>query len=55
MAARTYYQFSVDYLEALHDLRRAEVEIRGLLLTDGLAEPPGPTPQGHLEATPRPR
>ena len=55
VAARTYYQFSVDYLEALHDLRRAEVEIRGLLLVDGLTAPPGLTPQGHLEALPRPR
>jgi hypothetical protein len=54
-ASRTYIQFSVEYLEALHHLRRAEVEIRGLLLTDGLNEPPRPTPLGHLEAVPRPR
>src|SRR5262249_6482587 len=55
VAARTYFQFSVEYLEALHDLRRAEAEIKGLLLADGLSEPPGPTPQGHIEAVPRPR
>ena len=55
VAARNYAEFTVDYLEALHDLRRAEVEIRGLLLVDGLTEPPGPTPQGHIEAVPRPR
>jgi len=55
VAARNYAQFSADYLESLHDLRRAEVEIRGLLLTDGLSEPRGPTPQGHIEAVPKPR
>lgn len=55
VAARNYAEFNVDYLEALHELRRAEVEIKGLLLMDGLSEPPGPTPQGHLEALPKPR
>lgn len=55
VAARNYAEFNVDYLESLHDLRRAEVEIKGLLLVDGLSAPPGPTPQGHLEAVPRPR
>jgi cobalt-zinc-cadmium efflux system outer membrane protein len=55
VAARNYADFNADYLEALHDLRRAEVEIKGLLLVDGLTAPPGPTPQGHLEANPRPR
>ncbi len=55
VAERTWAQLSVEYVEALHGLRKADVEIRGLLLTDGLAQPPGPTPQGHLDATPRPR
>lgn len=55
VAERTWFQLSAEYLEALHDLRRADVEITGLLLTDGLSQPPGPTPQGHIEATPRPR
>ncbi|MCI0458982.1 MAG: TolC family protein [Gemmataceae bacterium] len=55
VAARNYAEFSVDYLEALHDLRQAQVEIKGLLLVDGLTTPPGPTPQGHIEAVPRPR
>ena len=35
--------------------RRAEIEIRGLLLTGGLEVPPGPTAQGHIEATAKPR
>ncbi|HEY8506011.1 MAG TPA: TolC family protein [Gemmataceae bacterium] len=55
VAARNYTEFSLDYLEALRDLRKAEVEITGLLLTDGLSEPPGPTPQGHIDAVPKPR
>jgi cobalt-zinc-cadmium efflux system outer membrane protein len=55
VAQRTYFQLSDDYANALLDLRRAEVEIKGLLLVDGLTVPPGPTPQGHIEATPRPR
>jgi cobalt-zinc-cadmium efflux system outer membrane protein len=42
VAQRTYFQLSVDYVEALERLRRAEVTILGLLLVDGLDEPPGP-------------
>jgi outer membrane protein, heavy metal efflux system len=42
VAQRTYFQISVDYTEALDQLRRAEVAILGLLLVDGLDEPPGP-------------
>jgi len=55
VAQRNYFQLSDDYANALLDLRRAEVEIRGLLLVDGLNVPPGPTPQGHINAVPRPR
>jgi cobalt-zinc-cadmium efflux system outer membrane protein len=46
VAQRTYFQISVDYVEALDELRRAEVVIRGLLLADGLDEPPGPGGEG---------
>ena len=42
VAQRTWFQISVDYTEALDELRRAEVTILGLLLVDGLDEPPGP-------------
>ncbi len=55
VARRTYFQLSDDYANALLDLRRAETEIKGLLLVDGLNVPPGPTPQGHINAVPRPR
>jgi cobalt-zinc-cadmium efflux system outer membrane protein len=41
VAQRTYFQISVDYTQALDQLRRAEVAILGLLLVDGLDEPPG--------------
>jgi cobalt-zinc-cadmium efflux system outer membrane protein len=39
VAQRTYFQISVDYNEALADMRSAEVAILGLLLVDGLSEP----------------
>jgi len=55
VAERTYQQLSVEYVKALIELRRAEVEINGLLLVDGLTEPPGPRPGGHIDATPKPR
>jgi cobalt-zinc-cadmium efflux system outer membrane protein len=48
VAQRTYFQLSVDYVEALEQLRRAEVAILGLLLVDGLDEPPGPPGERHV-------
>jgi cobalt-zinc-cadmium efflux system outer membrane protein len=39
VAQRTYFQISVEYNDALADLRSAEVAILGLLLVDGLSEP----------------
>jgi outer membrane protein, heavy metal efflux system len=41
VAQRTYFQISVDYVEALEHLRQSETAILGLLLVDGLDEPPG--------------
>ena len=35
--------------------RRAETQIVGFLLTDGLMEAQGPMPGGHIDATPQPR
>ncbi len=52
---RTLYQLEREYVESLLELRRAEVEIGGMLLTDGLSAAQGPTGQGHIEATPQPR
>ena len=48
VAQRTYFQISVDYVEALDEMRRAEVAILGLLLVDGLDEPPGLSGEGRV-------
>ena len=52
VAQRTYFQISVDYVEALDELRRSEVAILGLLLVDGLEEPPGPGESGRPQRGP---
>jgi cobalt-zinc-cadmium efflux system outer membrane protein len=44
-----------EYTRSLMDLRRAEVAITGLLLTDGLMPAPGPVPGGHIDSNPTPR
>jgi outer membrane protein, heavy metal efflux system len=54
-ARRTYFDLSKDYVESLMALRRAEVEIGGMLLIDGLSSPSTPTSQGHIESVPTPR
>ncbi len=55
VARRTLVALEADYVQSLLELRRAEVEIGGMLLTDGLAVPDAPTGQGHIEANPQPR
>jgi cobalt-zinc-cadmium efflux system outer membrane protein len=55
VAERTYFDLHRDYVQSLLELRRAEVEIRGMLLVDGLSPPPTPTSQGHIESVPTPR
>lgn len=55
VAERTYFQYREEYVNTLVGLRHAEVEINGLLVVDGLTQPPAPTPQGHINATPKPR
>ena len=49
VAQRTYFQISVDYIEALEQLRRSVTAILGLLLVDGLDEPPGPSGEGRMQ------
>ncbi len=49
VAQRTYFQISVDYVEALEQLRRSETAILGLLLVDGLDEPPGASGEGRTQ------
>jgi cobalt-zinc-cadmium efflux system outer membrane protein len=48
-------QVKSEYTASLLELRKSEVLINGLLLADGLMDPPAATPGGHLEATPTPR
>jgi cobalt-zinc-cadmium efflux system outer membrane protein len=55
VAQREYFQLTDEYLETLNELRQSEAELKGLFLGDGLEQPPAPPPQGHREATPRPR
>jgi cobalt-zinc-cadmium efflux system outer membrane protein len=55
VAERTYFDLNRDYVQSLLELRRAEVEIRGMLLVDGLSPPATPTSQGHIESVPTPR
>ena len=55
VAQRTVYQLSEDYTRSLMELRRAEVAVRGLLLTGGLTAPRDPTPAGHINSVPKPR
>jgi cobalt-zinc-cadmium efflux system outer membrane protein len=52
---RTYFDLSQEYVESLLELRRAEVEIGGMLAVDGLSTPNSPTSQGHIEAVAQPR
>jgi cobalt-zinc-cadmium efflux system outer membrane protein len=52
---RTLAQLKLQNVESLLELRRAEIEIRGMLLVDGLSPPETPTSQGHIEAVPTPR
>ena len=54
-AQRDYYSLYVGYLDTLVTARRAEAGLSTFLLTGGLDQPPEPTPQGHRDATPKPR
>lgn len=55
VARRTYVELNREYVQSLLELRRAEVEIGGMLLVDGFAPPETPTSQGHIESVPQPR
>ena len=48
IAQRNYFQLASEYVQALEELRRTEVEIRGLLLIDGMSPPPGPGGEGRF-------
>jgi cobalt-zinc-cadmium efflux system outer membrane protein len=52
---RTLFELDQEYVQSLLELRRAEIEIGGMLLVDGLSPPDTPTSQGHIESVPQPR
>ena len=54
-AQREYYELYEEYLDNVLEARRAEAQINSMFLEDGLSQPPTPTPEGHRDATPRPR
>jgi cobalt-zinc-cadmium efflux system outer membrane protein len=54
-AQREYLEMYDEYLNNLHDARMAETRINTFFLSDGLSQPQQPTPEGHRDATPRPR
>jgi len=54
-AQRDYYEMVEEYYDHVLDARRAEARLSTYLLDGGLDQPPAPTPQGHRDATPRPR
>ncbi|MBX9582973.1 MAG: TolC family protein [Gemmataceae bacterium] len=55
VAERTVLQLNEDYTRALAELRRAEVDLRGLLLTGGLNAPGDVIRPGHINSVPKPR
>jgi cobalt-zinc-cadmium efflux system outer membrane protein len=55
MLQHNLHEVKVMYNRSLLELHRAEVEITGLLLVDGLTIPRAPASGGHLEANPNPR
>jgi cobalt-zinc-cadmium efflux system outer membrane protein len=55
VAQRLWFDLQVQYVEALVDLRHAEVEIKGLLLVGGLDLPQSPEPLDNLNVSPEPR
>ena len=55
VSRRTVYQLSEENNQALEKFRAAEIEVRGLLLVDGLSAARDPSAPGHINATPKPR
>lgn len=55
VAQREFFQLSDHYIQRLLTARQAEADIGSFFLGDGLEQPPAPIPQGHREATTKPR
>jgi cobalt-zinc-cadmium efflux system outer membrane protein len=54
-AQREYLELYEEYLENVLEARLAETRINAFFLEDGLSQPDEPSPQGHRDATPKPR
>jgi len=54
-AQREYLELYEEYLDNVLEARLAETRINTFFLEDGLSQPAEPTPQGHRDATPKPR
>jgi outer membrane protein TolC len=54
-AQRDYLRQRLCYIDHLLALRESETVLNGFLLTGALEAPPGVTPPGHIDATPKPR
>lgn len=52
---KDFLQSKLAYINQLVELKTAEVELKGFVLTGGLLAPTGVTPPGHIDATPNPR
>jgi cobalt-zinc-cadmium efflux system outer membrane protein len=54
-AQRDYLELYEEYWNRVLEARRAEAQIASFFLKDGLSQPQVPTPEGHRDATPKPR
>ncbi len=54
-AQRVHLELYGEYVDALLGARVAEARLNTFLLDDGLGQPDEPTPEGHRDATPKPR
>jgi len=52
---KDYFEAKQEYIAELTKWRKAETLIQGMLLHGALAPVDGPTPAGHIDATPQPR
>jgi outer membrane protein TolC len=54
-AQKDFFDLRNEYIDHQLALRESEIAIKGFVLTGALVAPPGVTPSGHIDATPKPR
>jgi len=52
---RDFFNARLTFVSHLETWREREISLNGFLLTGALEAPPGVTPPGHIDATPKPR